>query len=56
MANFIKCTDKETIETLKKLGFQLVSESNGVATFLNDKTKNATFDKKKVAYSNILNV
>lgn len=50
--NFIRCTDPETIEKLKKLNFQLVSESNGVATFVNDIKKPITFDKKKMAYTN----
>ena len=49
---FIRCTDKETIQNLKRLGFQLVSESNGVATFINDVTKPVIFDKKKMAYTN----
>ena len=54
MANFIKCTDPETIKLLKKEGFKLISESNGVATFLNDSAKKINFDKTKIAYSNIL--
>lgn len=49
---FIRCTDKETIEKLKQLNFQLVSEFNGIATFVNDVTKPVLFDKKKVAYTN----
>ncbi len=49
---FIRCTDKETIEKLKQLNFQVVSEFNGIATFVNDVTKPVLFDKKKVAYTN----
>lgn len=49
---FICCTDKETIEKLKQANFQLVSEFNGIATFVNDVTKPVLFDKKKVAYTN----
>ena len=49
---FIRCSDKETIENLKKLGFQLVSESNGIAIFVNDTNKSITFDNKKLAYTN----
>lgn len=49
---FIRCTDKETIEQLKKLGFQLVSEVNGIATFVNDTSKPITFNNKKMAYTN----
>ena len=49
---FIRCSDRETIENLKKLGFQLVSESNGIAAFINDTNKSITFDNKKLAYTN----
>ena len=49
---FIRCTDKETIEKLKQLNFQLVSEFTGIATFVNDVTKPVLFDEKKVAYTN----
>lgn len=49
---FIRCTDPETIEKLKQMNFVLVSESNGIATFINDVTKPITFDKKKMAYTN----
>ena len=49
---FIRCTDKETIEKLKQLNYQLVSEFNGIATFVNDVTKPVLFDEKKVAYTN----
>lgn len=49
---FIRTTDRETIENLKRLGFQLVSESNGVFTFINDTNKPITFDNKKLAYTN----
>ena len=48
---FIRCTDEYTIEQLKKLGFQLISEVNGIATFINDVTKPITFEKKKMAYT-----
>ena len=54
--NFIKTSQKEVIEQLKAAGFQLLEESNGVATFLNDKFKKMNFDKKKVVYTNNLNV
>lgn len=50
---FIRCSDKDTITTLKKLGYQLLEERNGVALFLNNINK-LDFDKKKVAYTNIL--
>ena len=51
---FIRCSDKETIDKLKKLGFQLVEEKNNVAVFINDASKKIDFDKSKIAYSNIL--
>ena len=53
---FIRATDKETIDNLKKLGFQLISESNGVATFLNDTNKPTTFENKKMAYTNNITI
>jgi hypothetical protein len=57
--NFIKTTDKETADKLISEGFQLVSQSNGVYTFLNQLPKNFSFDKvdqKKMAYTNTLNI
>lgn len=51
---FIKCSDKDTIKQLEKLGFKKVSEENGLATFLNDTSKPVTFAKNKVVYSNIM--
>lgn len=53
---FIRTTDRETIENLKRLGFQLVSESNGVFTFINDTNKPITFDNKKLAYTNNITI
>jgi hypothetical protein len=57
--NFIKTTDKETADKLIYEGFQLVSDSNGIYTFLNQLPKNFSFeeaDKKKVVYTNILSM
>lgn len=57
--NFIKTTDKETADKLISEGFQLVSQDNGVYTFLNQLPKNFSFDevdKKKIAYTNMFNV
>ena len=51
---FIRCSDKDTIDKLKKLGFQLVEEKNNVAVFINDMSKKMDFDKSKIAYSNIM--
>ena len=57
--NFIKITDKETADKLISAGFQLVSQSGSIYTFLNQPPKNFTFDevdKKKMAYTNALNI
>lgn len=57
--NFIKTTDKETADKLISEGFQLVAQSGNVYTFLNQPSKNFTFDeadKKKMAYTNILSM
>ena len=56
--NFIMTTDKKTADKLICEGFQLVSQDNGVYTFLNQLPKNFNFDeidKTKMAYTNILN-
>ena len=57
--NFIKTTDKETADKLMSVGFQLVSQSSSVYTFLNQIPLNFNFeeiDVKKVAYTNILSM
>ena len=57
--NFIKTTDKETADKLVLVGFQLVSQDNGVYTFLNQPSNNFVFDevdKTKMVYTNILNI
>lgn len=57
--NFIKTTDQETAEKLLLCGFQLVSHTGNMYTFLNQPPKNFAFDaidKKKYAYSNILSM
>lgn len=52
---FLKTTDATTSENLKKLGFQVVSELNGMYIFLNtDKLQFPNIDKSKIQYSNIL--
>lgn len=56
---FIVTKDEYTANQLIADGFNLVSNIAGVWTFLNETPKNAnfeTFDKKKVAYSNILSI
>jgi hypothetical protein len=54
--NFIKVSDAETIEKMKSEGFQIIEETNGVVTFLNDTSKKVDFDDKKVVYTNKLNI
>lgn len=56
---FIKTTDKEIVDKLIFAGFKLVSQSSGIYTFLNQSPNNFNFDaadKKKVVYTNILNI
>ncbi len=57
--NFINTTDKETADKLMSAGFQLVAQSGGVYTFLNQIPTNFNFgevDRKKMAYTNILSM
>lgn len=54
--NFIKVSDAETIEKMKSEGFQIIEETSGVVTFLNDTSKKVDFDEKKVVYTNKLNI
>ena len=49
--NFIKTSDRETRDRLISLGFTIISESNGVTTFLNPAPKKLNFDDGKVAYT-----
>lgn len=53
---FIKTMDSRTATILKKIGFQMVSESNGIYIFMNsDKIQFSNdIDKTKIQYSNIL--
>ena len=51
---FIRCSDKDTIKQLEKLGYQKINENNGVVVFINDTSKPQTFSKSKVSYSNIM--
>lgn len=52
--NFIKVSDPETKAKLIQLGFSILSESNGVTTFVNKYSAGLIFDKDKVAYTNKL--
>lgn len=54
--NFIRSSDKETIDALKNLGFKQIDEQNGVVTFINDtnlKFSNEV-DTSKLQYTNML--
>lgn len=50
--NFIKTSDPETREKLVSLGFAILSESNGVTTFINKTQAPSQFEAGKVAYTN----
>lgn len=54
--NFICTTDNETKLKLIQNGLQLVSDTNGRATFLNDVSKMnfSLDDKSKLQYTNML--
>ena len=49
---FIKVKDEETKQQLLDLGYKLLSESGGIATFLNDLSKPQSFSCKKLVYTN----
>ena len=54
-SNFIKCSDTDTIARLKEAGFSIVSEHDGVVTFLNNRPLPIKFSaEKKVVFSNKL--
>lgn len=54
MKNFIKSSDKDTIEKLKSLGFVVIHETDQVTTFINNPKIEGTFDENKIFYSNVL--
>lgn len=53
---FIKTSDKETMEKLVELNFNLVDYNNGIWTFLNcsDKANKINFKSDKYIFSNKL--
>ena len=53
--NFIRTRDKDTKELLIKEGFTLLSEQNGVYTFLNDSVLRFA-EKSNITYTNILSI
>lgn len=52
--NFIKTSDKETIDALLAEGFKPVSQDGNVVTFLNDNSLTFDHTNKKFQYSNML--
>lgn len=56
--NFIKTSDKETADALSNLGFVMLSNENGLYTFINCQAISFSndFDKKKIIYSNKLSI
>ena len=50
--NYIRTQDAETAEKLKQLGFVLLSEHNGIFTFLNDIKKKRDFSGLIVTHTN----
>lgn len=56
--NFIRTSDQDVFETLKKQGFQLIDDNNGFFTFLNDRPLmfSDEADVLKVHYTNNLNI
>ena len=54
---YIRCSNKDTIQKLKKLGFVLLSEESGVATFLNNPKWAQQFcSGEPVIYTNKINL
>lgn len=53
-AMFVKTQDKDIADNLKNLGFELVDDTNGTWTFMNNPDCPLTFDNNKIAYSNML--
>lgn len=54
--NFIKVKDEETKQQLLDLGYKLLSEKNGIATFLNDLSRPQSFSCKKLTYTNKMEI
>lgn len=55
--NFIRTTDEETKIKLLNLGFVLVSEDNGCATFMNESKLNfSNIDSTQLQFTNMLYV
>ena len=53
---FIKVKDQETKQQLMDLGYKLLSDQNGIATFLNDLSRPQSFSCKKMVYTNKMEI
>lgn len=54
--NFVRTSDEETKKCLLKEGFQLLSKSGDVYTFINNDTSTFDKDNKKIQYTNTLHI
>ena len=54
--NFIKVKDEETKQQLLDLGYKLLYEKNGIATFLNDNSRPQSFSCNKLVYTNKMEI
>ena len=58
-SKFMIVQDKTTADKLKKAGFQLVSETNGLCVFINIPPQHFNFDEVdlvKIGFTNILSI
>ena len=56
---FIIIQDKATADKFIAYGFQLISDANGIYTFINSTPQNFSFDEvdiTKIAYTNMLSI
>lgn len=54
---YIKCSHPETIKQLREMGLVVLSENNGIVTFLNDPSKQKNFSTTaKVVYTNKIEI
>lgn len=51
---YIRTQDPHTIAELKRLGFVVLSEQNGIVTFLNDEKQIKKYNSLNVTYTNKL--
>jgi len=56
MKHFIQTSDEKVAEELRKNGYTELSRQGKFFVFINEATKNKTFDEKKIIYTDILSV